>query len=109
MNARRVRVKVCGITRLEDALGCTDAGVDALGFVLWPGSPRAISVDAAEHIVERLPPYVSRVGIFVNETPVRVLDAMKRLSLDTLQLSGDEGGDACAAVASMAGRGRPSR
>ena len=64
------RVKVCGIRRLEDALLAVELGARALGFVFWPRSPRAVTVDRPD-ITARLPPFVARVGVFVNQPPRR--------------------------------------
>ncbi|MCC7031735.1 MAG: phosphoribosylanthranilate isomerase [Acidobacteria bacterium] len=63
-----MRIKVCGITRAEDAQRAAELGVDALGFVLWPHSPRAIALEAARAIVGGLPPFVTAVGVFVDPT-----------------------------------------
>jgi phosphoribosylanthranilate isomerase len=64
-----LRIKICGITREEDARAAIDAGADALGFVFVPGTPRFIEPERAAAIVHGLPPFVSRVGLFVNADP----------------------------------------
>lgn len=85
-----VRVKVCGITREEDALCAARHGADAVGFVLWSGSPRAITVERAAAIGKGLPPFVWKVGVFVNATPEEVEHAAATARLDVAQLHGDE-------------------
>ncbi len=86
----RVRVKICGVTRLEDALLAADLGADALGFNLWPGSKRHVSASVARGIVDRLPPFVTAVGVFVNQPPTEVLTLAAEAGLGTVQLHGDE-------------------
>jgi len=85
-----VRVKICGITRLEDALFAARAGADALGFNFWPGSKRFIDPGAARAIVDLLPPFVTPVGVFVDQPPSEVLEAAARSGVRALQLHGDE-------------------
>lgn len=88
-----VRVKICGITNLDDALVAAAAGADYLGFILWHGSKRAITVTATAHIVARLrdrPAPPTLVGVFVNATADEVAETMERCGLDMAQLSGDE-------------------
>jgi phosphoribosylanthranilate isomerase len=86
----RVRVKICGITRAEDACLAVELGADAVGFVLWPESPRAVSTTQAAAIARVLPPFVTRVGVFVNATPEDVRRAVEHVGLDVAQLHGDE-------------------
>ena len=93
-----VRVKICGITNLEDALMAVEAGADALGFVFFRGSPRYISPEQAAVIIRRLPPFVQTVGLFVNEESATVNSTADRCGLDLVQLHGEESPDYCAAV-----------
>jgi phosphoribosylanthranilate isomerase len=91
-----VRIKICGITRYEDARTAVALGVDALGFIFFQQSPRYISPENAAAIIEKLPPFVSKVGVFVNENPHRILEVIQIAGLDTLQLHGDESPQYCA-------------
>jgi phosphoribosylanthranilate isomerase len=84
------RVKVCGITRAEDALLASRLGADAIGFVFWEQSPRAVSADTARAISAELPPSVMRVGVFVNAPVEEVSTIASRVPLDVVQLHGDE-------------------
>lgn len=86
----RVRVKICGITRLEDALLAASLGADALGFNLWPGSKRHVDADAARAIVDRLPPLVTAVGVFVDQPPTTVMALAAAAGVQVVQLHGDE-------------------
>ncbi|MEP4485027.1 MAG: phosphoribosylanthranilate isomerase [Halioglobus sp.] len=92
------RIKICGITRVEDALSAAQAGADAIGLVFYPSSPRAVSVDIAREIVANLPPFVTAVGLFVNETASEIERINKSVGLDLLQLHGDETPQFCAAL-----------
>jgi phosphoribosylanthranilate isomerase len=91
----RTRVKICGITRLEDALAAIDAGADALGFVFYPPSPRYVEPAVAEVIIKQLPPFVSTVALFVNESPEQVRAVMDQTGIDLLQFHGDESPEYC--------------
>ncbi len=94
----RPRVKVCGITRPEDAALAVSLGADALGFIFWARSPRAIDPRAARAIHADLPPLVSRVGVFVNASPAEVADVVRVAGLDVAQLHGDEPVEAYAGI-----------
>jgi phosphoribosylanthranilate isomerase len=93
---RRTRVKICGITRLEDALAAVAAGADALGFVFHPASPRYIPPAAAAEIIDRLPPFVASVGLFVDLEPAAVNDAVAVAKVDLVQFHGQESPATCA-------------
>lgn len=92
-----VRVKVCGITNLEDALAAVEAGADALGFVLAP-SPRQIAPEKIREIVAHLPPFLCKVGVFANMELEKVREIMASCSLDLAQLHGEESPEYCAAL-----------
>ena len=94
------RVKVCGITRIEDASDAVRLGAAALGFVFWPASPRAISVEAAREVAGAMPPLVARVGVFVNAPGDDVARIADEVGLDAVQLHGDERIDSYARVKS---------
>lgn len=102
MKMERVRVKICGITRLADALCAAAAGVDALGFIFHPRSPRAIDPEAAAAIVAQLPPFVDGVGVFVNAAPERVMATVRVCGLRYAQLHGEEGPEYCRQLRAMA-------
>ena len=95
MNMERVRVKICGITRLADALCASRVGVDALGFIFHPKSPRAIDPEAASAIISQLPPFVDAVGVFVNVEPEKVAAIIRACGLRYAQLHGEETPDYC--------------
>jgi phosphoribosylanthranilate isomerase len=96
MRPARLLVKICGITREEDAVAAADAGADAVGFVMWPGSPRAVTPAAARRLGAALPPFVLRVGVFVDASREALLRAADEAGLDLLQLHGAEPPEACA-------------
>lgn len=85
-----LRVKICGLTNLEDALEASEAGADALGFNFYAKSPRYLPLSKAVAISRSLPPFVSRVGVFVNPTQAEVTAALGSMRLDWLQFHGDE-------------------
>jgi phosphoribosylanthranilate isomerase len=91
-----VRVKVCGLTRLEDAHAAWEAGVDALGLNFWPGSPRCVSPELAQQLARTRPPLGAVVGVFVNEAPERIRALVRACGLTAVQLHGDEPPEACA-------------
>ena len=91
----RVRTKICGITRLEDAQAAVDLGADALGFVFWPRSPRYIAPARAAMIIARLPPFVTVVGLFVDADAADIAAAVAA-GCDLLQFHGDESPAECA-------------
>lgn len=91
------RIKVCGITRLEDALTASRLGVDAVGFVFYPKSPRFIAPDKAATIIRQLPPFVSAVGLFVNPTEDDIAEVLQTVPLGVIQLHGDESPEFCQA------------
>lgn len=97
---KRVRVKMCGTTRLEDALAAVRYGVDALGFIFYAKSPRYIAPENVVAIVKRLPPFVDRVGVFVNAPYTEVVRAAG-CGLTYLQLHGDESVEYCCAIREM--------
>lgn len=83
-------VKICGIARVEDALAAAAAGADAVGFVFYPPSPRAVSPERAAAIAAALPRRIAKVGVFVNESVARMAEIRARAGLDYVQLHGDE-------------------
>ncbi len=91
----RTRVKICGITRIEDALAAARAGADAIGLVFEPKSPRYVKPDQALSILRALPPFVTVVGLFVNAAPDTVETILGRVPLDLLQFHGNETPEQC--------------
>ncbi len=85
-----VRSKICGITRIEDALAAAEAGADAIGLVFYARSPRAVDVGQARAIIAALPPFVTTVGLFVNATRCELNEILEAVPLDLLQFHGDE-------------------
>jgi phosphoribosylanthranilate isomerase len=85
-----VRVKICGITRLEDVLTVAKSGADAIGLVFYEKSPRHVSIEKAAQLASALPPFVTVVGLFVNASAKAVREVLASVSLDVLQFHGDE-------------------
>ncbi len=84
-----VKVKICGITNLDDALAAVECGADALGFV-FATSPRQVTAEVVREIADRLPPFICKVGVFVNSDLKKVKETMASCHLDLAQLHGDE-------------------
>ncbi len=97
----RTRVKICGITRPQDALDAVREGADAIGLVFYPPSPRAVTTAQAAAIVEHLPPFVTVVGLFVNPSREEIARVLSGVPIDLLQFHGDERAEQCR------GHGRP--
>ncbi|WP_439888979.1 phosphoribosylanthranilate isomerase [Pseudomonas sp. MBLB4123] len=93
-----VRSKICGITRVEDALIAVEAGADAIGLVFYAKSPRAVSVPQARAIIAALPPFVTTVGLFVDASADELNAVLRAVPLDLLQFHGDETAASCEAV-----------
>jgi phosphoribosylanthranilate isomerase len=91
----QVRVKICGITNLDDALTAVDLGADALGFVFYQDSPRHVAYDVAASIIKEIPPFVTTVGVFVNEKAEQIEKIVSWTGVDIIQLHGDEPPSLC--------------
>ncbi|MEP7328383.1 MAG: phosphoribosylanthranilate isomerase [Betaproteobacteria bacterium] len=90
MNGTRTRVKICGITRVADGVAAADAGADAIGLVFWSGTPRFVEVGQARQIADALPPFVTRVGLFVDPAAPDVHAILDGVPIDVLQFHGTE-------------------
>jgi phosphoribosylanthranilate isomerase len=90
------KVKICGITNLADAQIAVDAGADALGFIFYAQSPRFVSIETATEISKQLPPFIMRVGVFVNADADFIMRAISEAGLTMLQFHGDEPPEFCA-------------
>lgn len=86
----RTRIKICGLTRKEDVRAAVEAGADAIGLVFYPPSPRAVDLSNATLLAHVVPPFVSTVGLFVNQDAGFVREVMQAASLSLLQFHGDE-------------------
>ena len=91
----RTRVKICGITRAQDALQAVKQGADAIGLVFYPKSPRNVSAAQAAEIVSQIPAFVTVVGLFVDAEPAFIQEVISSVKLDLLQFHGDETASQC--------------
>ena len=89
------RIKVCGLTRVEDVQAAVAAGVDAIGLVFYPDSPRHVSIEQAAALCRHVPPFVTIVGLFVNASRAQVHRVIEAVPLNLLQFHGDETADQC--------------
>ena len=96
--AQRTRIKICGLTREQDVDAAVAAGADAIGFVLYKASPRYVSPERAAELARRLPPFVTPVLLFVNESTTNIIASQAINTPAIIQFHGDETPDACAAV-----------
>ena len=92
----RTRIKICGITRVEDALCAAREGADAIGLICYAASPRAVTIEQAASISNALPPFVATVALFVNAAPTAVDEVIRRVRPSLLQFHGDEDASYCA-------------
>jgi phosphoribosylanthranilate isomerase len=97
MSTMRTRIKICGITRIADGLAAADAGADAVGLVFWRGTPRFVETARAREIAAALPPFVTRVALFVDPDPAEVRSVLDAVPIDALQFHGDERRELCGA------------
>jgi phosphoribosylanthranilate isomerase len=96
--ATRTRIKICGLTREEDVDAAVAAGADAVGFVLYPASPRFVTAERAADLAGRLPPFVTPTLLFVNESAIEIIAACARIPSALIQFHGDETPADCLAV-----------
>ena len=94
-NNMKIYTKICGLTRAQDAIAAAQLGVDAIGLVFFAGSKRAVSVAQAQEIVRALPPFVSVVALFVNESAEQIRKILAQVPIDILQFHGDESPEFC--------------
>ncbi|MFC0350710.1 phosphoribosylanthranilate isomerase [Undibacterium danionis] len=100
----KTRIKICGITRLDDISDAIHAGADALGFVFYPPSPRYLKPEAAAPLIAAIPPFVTSVGLFVNASLEELQAVIKLAPIQLLQFHGDESPDECHRLASAVSR-----
>lgn len=95
----RTRAKICGITRVEDVYSVVHSGADAIGLVFYPPSPRHVSIEQAERLIQHIPAYVQTVGLFVNASLEQIQEVLKTVALDLIQFHGDETPEQCQYIA----------
>lgn len=100
----RTRAKICGLTRLQDVHSAVRCGADAVGFIFYPPSPRAVTATQATALVQAIPAFVQAVGLFVNATAEEIVAVLAQVPLDVLQLHGDESPQQCRDIARHTGR-----
>jgi len=91
----RTRVKICGFTQVQDAVDAANLGVDAIGLVFYPPSPRHVSIEKAIDIVKALPAFVTVVALFVDETEAQIREVLNNVAIDCIQFHGDETVEQC--------------
>jgi phosphoribosylanthranilate isomerase len=96
VTAMSLRVKICGITNAADAVAAVDAGADALGFMFFENSKRNVSAKTAAEIIRELPPFISKVGVFVDATDEVIRNTIQETGIDAVQLHGEESAEFCA-------------
>lgn len=100
----RTRIKLCGLTRIDDVRTAVAAGADAIGLVFYPASPRHVAPQAAAGLLAAVPPFITTVGLFVNATPAQVVATVAQAPVSLLQFHGDETLEQCCAVAAAVNR-----
>lgn len=90
-----IKVKICGITSAQDANAAIEAGADALGFMFYEPSPRNLTIKAAREITRSLPPFITKVGVFVDAAESTIREAISECALDAVQFHGNEAPDVC--------------
>lgn len=100
----RTRAKICGLTRVQDVHSAVQAGADAIGFVFYAPSPRAVTTEQAAALVKAIPAFVQAVGLFVNAAAEEIAGVLAQVPLDLLQLHGDETPAQCREIALRTGR-----
>ena len=100
----RTRIKICGLTRIDDVRAAVSAGADALGFVFYPKSPRYVTPAQAGALIAAIPPFVTATGLFVNATPDELAQTLRSAPVGLLQFHGDESPEQCAQLAASVAR-----